>query len=281
VAFSDAAHVGQTVRLDIEVPSGTHDCRGTLNAQFTDGTEGSMPLAFTVNRQNPIELRATTADLDIENRRLRVHLNQPVAQLVLQVFGDKGTVIAQTVQNGVSKKTATLEWQHPPTPVTRLRITASGKSGLATNLDLFPWRFDVPHDDVIFPSGSSLIPPAEEFKLLAAKQEIDATLNRFAGGSLGFDIPIQLFVAGYTDTVGNAIANRTLSEQRARSIATWFRLNGFTQPIHYQGFGESALAVPTPDETDAPANRRAEYIIASDLPQISASMPSNRWVLLR
>ena len=233
VAFSEPAEVGQTIRLDIDVVSGTHECVGTLDAQFRDGTEGSMPLGFTVNRQTPIELRATTTDVDIENRRLKVRLNQPVAQIVLQVFGENGTIIAQTVQNQVSQNTAVLEWQQPSTPVTRLRITASGSSGLATNLELFPWRFDVPHDDVVFASGSSQIPPSEAFKLQAAKREIDATLSRFAGGSLGFDIPIQLFVAGYTDTVGNKITNRKLSEQRARAIAEWFRINGFTKPIHY------------------------------------------------
>lgn len=281
VAFSDSATLGQSIHLDIDVASGTHECTGSLDARFTDGTEGSMPLAFTVTRQNPIELRSSTTDVDIKNGRLKVHLNQAVDQIVLQVFGEKGIAIAQVVQKGTSENTAVLEWQQPTTPVTLLRITASVSSGLATHLDLYPWRFDVPHDDVVFASGSSQIPPTEEFKLQAAKREIDATLNRFEGGALGFDLPIQLFVAGYTDTVGNKITNRKLSEQRARSIAAWFRLNGFTKPIHYQGFGESALAVPTPDDTDAPANRRAEYVIASELPKVSDSMPSNRWVLLR
>jgi hypothetical protein len=36
--------------------------------------------------------------------------------------------------------------------------------------------------------------------------------------------------------------------------------------VLYEGFGEEALLVSTPDETDEPKNRRAEYILSIDDP---------------
>ena len=37
-------------------------------------------------------------------------------------------------------------------------------------------------------------------------------------------------------------------------------------PVAFQGFGETALRVQTPDETDEVKNRRADYILADDAP---------------
>jgi outer membrane protein OmpA-like peptidoglycan-associated protein len=68
-----------------------------------------------------------------------------------------------------------------------------------------------------------------------------------------------------------------LSERRARAIAAWFRRRGFTGPVSYQGFGETALAVPTPDETDEAANRRALYILAANPPPVSEQLPARAW----
>ena len=66
-------------------------------------------------------------------------------------------------------------------------------------------------------------------------------------------LALKFYVAGYTDTVGNASYNRELSTRRARAIAGWFRANGLKIPIYYCGFGEDVLAKTTPDETDEPA----------------------------
>ena len=75
------------------------------------------------------------------------------------------------------------------------------------------------------------------------------------------DVPVKLFIAGYTDTVGTPADNRKLSLERARAIAAWFRDRGLPLPIEYAGFGEEVLRVKTPDETDNAANRRADYIV--------------------
>ena len=278
--FTGAARQGETIRIPIDVPPGQHQCTGALDAEFTDGTTGSMPLTFSVAVQAPIRMNVSAADLDLERGRLLVHLNQPIAQLDVDIFDEQGESVASASRGPSSTSPLSIEWPPTSASVTRVKVTATGPSGLSTALDLFPWRYAIPHEDVVFPSGSSTIPPSETPKLEAAKREIDATLTRFAGDRLGFEIPMQLYVAGFTDTVGNRVTNQTLSEARARSIARWFRANGFTRPIFVQGFGERGLAVATPDETEAPANRRAEYIIAAEPPS-SADLPPGVWLPLR
>ena len=57
------------------------------------------------------------------------------------------------------------------------------------------------------------------------------------------------------------------SLNRARAIAGYFRSHGLNLPMFYQGFGETRLAVKTPDNKAEPANRRAEYILALNAPR--------------
>ncbi len=279
--FNGPAAAGRTIRIDLDVPAGQHACEGSLSAEFNDGTSGSMPLTFPVAVQDPIQMQVTMDDLDLPEGRLRVHLNQEISQLDVDVYGETGKVIASASRAGAPETPLLIEWTATTEAVTRLKVTATGNSELSTTLDLFPWRYAIPHEDVVFPTGSSRIPESEIPKLIEARNTIQATLERFAGDKLGFEIPMQLFVAGYTDTVGNRIANQRLSEARAKAIGEWFQANGFSRPVHYQGFGERGLAVPTPDETDAAANRRAAYIIAAETPPASTATPSGAWNRLR
>ena len=57
---------------------------------------------------------------------------------------------------------------------------------------------------------------------------------------------LTLYVAGHTDTVGNAGYNLKLSQARAQSLGRWFRQRGVRIPIAFEGFGETALKVQTP-----------------------------------
>ena len=84
---------------------------------------------------------------------------------------------------------------------------------------------------------------------------------------------ITLFIAGHTDTVGSASANLKLSQERARSIAGWFRKRGVRLPISYEGFGETSLAVKTADNVDEARNRRADYVLSDGPPTLRRELP--------
>jgi outer membrane protein OmpA-like peptidoglycan-associated protein len=240
-----------------------------------------MPLQFQVAVQNPIEMRVTMDDLDLDNRRVNVHLSQSIARLDIDIFGETGASIGAATIANVQRSPAEIQWEQAPGNVVRLQLTATGAAGMSTTLDLFPWSYKIPHEEVIFPTGSAEILSSETHKLTSAKAKIDAVLDKFAGSKLGFEVPMKLYIAGYTDTVGNRVSNRLLSERRAASLAQWFRANGFNHPIHYQGFGENALAIQTDDEVDEPANRRALYVIAAETPPVSAALPTKNWTALR
>jgi outer membrane protein OmpA-like peptidoglycan-associated protein len=62
--------------------------------------------------------------------------------------------------------------------------------------------------------------------------------------------------------VGAAKYNLGLSLKRAQSIAGCFRKNGLRIPIAFEGYGEQALRIATPDNTDEPRNRRVDYILS-------------------
>jgi outer membrane protein OmpA-like peptidoglycan-associated protein len=146
-----------------------------------------------------------------------------------------------------------------------LKISVKGidQSGFFGGVDLFPWRVDIPHEEVNFRSGSFDVDPPEASKLEASYKLIDDAIKKY--GKLA---TIKLFVAGHTDTVGDNASNKTLSNNRARALGRWFRKRGVKIPIEYAGFGEDTLLVETPDETDQVKNRRAEYIVAVDPPRM-------------
>jgi outer membrane protein OmpA-like peptidoglycan-associated protein len=131
---------------------------------------------------------------------------------------------------------------------------------------------NIPHEEVNFPSGSAEIPASERKKLDSTVEKLLEAVERY-----GHLAAIRLYVLGHTDTVGSTDSNRELSLQRARSIAAYFRKHGARLPIFYEGFGEQAPLRVTKDETDEPANRRAEYIIAVDDPALTNAPFAPQW----
>src|SRR5205823_10040192 len=152
-------------------------------------------------------------------------------------------------------------------PVLRLELRATAADGPAATAKLIPWSVKIPHEEVVFDTGQSAVKPSEEAKLDASYQKIvDAVASvRKAEPSL----PVKLFIAGHTDTVGGPDDNRRLSLDRARAIANWFHDRGLPLPIAYAGFGEDAPKVKTPDNTDEAQNRRADYIVGVEEPLVA------------
>jgi len=280
-SHSGPAAAGQPIRIDIPVGPGQHNCVGTLNGIFSDGTSGEMPLQFLVAVQHAIALRVTSEDLDLESRTVKVHTDRPIAQIELSVFGESGTVLGTTAKGHAKSSPIELTWSQTKEEVLKLHIKATTNKGLSSTLDLFPWSYQIPHQDIVFNPGSAMIPLDEVSKLEDVMANIQAVLKRFSPEAIGFEVPMSLYLAGFTDTVGNRVSNQQLSEERAKSLGAWFKGNGFDGVIQYQGFGERALAVQTADEVSEAANRRVMYIIAVDTPNVSGALPGKSWRKLR
>ena len=271
-ATSGAVERGKSVRLALEVPRGQHRCSGRLSIRASDGSEGELPLKFGVTMHPPLEVTVPRDSVDLSGGQLSVVLDRAAQSVKVEVVGPGGAIIghgSNTAGPFSAGSPIPLSWTDSGEEVIQLRVVGTDTDGFWGQVDLSPWAYEVPHDDVVFASGDAQILPAEEPKLEAALAEVGKIVEKY--GSVA---QINLYVAGYTDTVGSAASNVTLSRARARAIAGWFQAHGFEHPIHYQGFGEQGLAVATPDETDEAANRRAAYIIAAEPPPVSTAIPS-------
>lgn len=142
-----------------------------------------------------------------------------------------------------------------------------------------PWSVDIPHEDVVFHTAKWDIRPEQGPKLDDAFAILVHELDRLeqANRAVNGDIEAKLYIVGYTDTVGSAAKNQVLSEKRARSIAQYFQKRGAWCQIYFAGMGERGLAVPTKDQVDMEANRRASYILTTQPPTGSKLPAPNAW----
>ena len=85
----------------------------------------------------------------------------------------------------------------------------------------------------------------------------DATLNDIIANIKDRDLG-GIVVGGHTDTAGPADYNMQLSQRRANTVAAELVRAGIPASIvTTEAFGQTDLAVPTPDNTPDQANRRA------------------------
>lgn len=277
-SWRGGAPAGEAVRLELATRPGRHTCTGSLSAAFADGSAGDMPLEFDVEMLSPMMVAIEPASVDTAARSLTLTLDRTAGRIEVTATTAAGAPAGTGILDGRGAAPGTpLEVRWDGTAeVARLSVKAHDVDGFWAGVELFPWYYEVPHDDVIFASGESTIAPTETPKLAAVLAEIDGVVARY--GSIA---QVQLYVGGYTDRVGPFESNLILSRDRARAIAQWFRGAGFTGPIHYQGFGERGLAVHTTDEQPEPANRRAVYVVAAQAPPVTDDMPGSRWEPLR
>ncbi len=267
---------GTTRTIELTQPEGLAKWAGELVINLPNGTTGTMPLEFGTELAGPITLTVDKdQDVDIAGRKIRFTLNQPCAKAHLKVLMDTGASVVDDdiAFNGEAAGTRLeVSWPEAKGQVLKVELRAYSPAGVFNGIELTPWRIDIPHEEVNFASGKWDISGAETTKLDASFKLVQDAVSKF--GALA---EIKLYVLGFTDTVGPSASNRTLSLNRARSIGTYFRKKGVRIPVRYEGFGEEALLVATPDEQDEPKNRRAQYIISIDDPSTTNAPFPPRW----
>lgn len=208
----------------------------------------------------PIKVSYDLAHLDLEHHVLQFQPSRAVADATITAIGEDGATLgtgAATYQPGAAGAWLAISWTQPAnTRVMMLRLRVAAADGVATRVELVPWSVVIEHEDVQFRTDSAVIDAAETQKVEASLAQIDATTKR-----VGQLMKLTLYIAGHTDTVGPAAKNRTLSLARAVAIGRYLRARGVALPIVVAGFGEDVLKAQTPDHTDAPVNRRADYVL--------------------
>lgn len=266
---------GQRVPLELAVGEGEHACTVSVDFLEANGSEGSMTFDVTVRSLRIVGLASTPDDLDLDAGTLVVRPSRPVSEARLTAFGAKGVQLDQVAGDLSDPGALRFAFDAGGRTVVKLVVEVRDAAGFLSSLTLQPWSYAIPHEDIVFPTGSAEVPAEEVAKLETAWSEVVRAVDLY-----GSVVEIHLFVGGYTDTVGDAPSNQALSERRARSIAQWFAAKGFPGTVSYQGFGESVLAVPTGDGVDEPANRRAVYLLASQ-PPVGPDVPRAAWKPLR
>ncbi|AKJ02588.1 OmpA family protein [Archangium gephyra] len=266
---------GMTRALPLEQPEGRFHYEGELVVRFPDAEEASIPLSFDTELLGPLKLTVVPEDVDVPGRRLRFTLSRPAARARVTVLMDTGKTAFDgeiPFDGAPAGKPLEVTWPEAEGKVLRISLKAFDTSEFYTGMELFPWRVDIPHEEINFTSGKADVPAVERRKLDASHALIADAVTRY-----GRFAELRLYILGHTDTVGDTDSNRKLSLERARSIAAYLRKRGLKLPIFYEGFGEQSPRVPTQDETDEAANRRAEYILAIEPPALASTPFPPQW----
>ena len=166
-----APGVDQPLTLD-GLRVGSHDCQGSLTLRASDGTEGSMPLSLGVQILPPLKLAVAPEALDLEGRRLTVTAGRPLSKVEVTVLGVGGQELGAG-EAGAAGTEALLTWSQRPDEAIKLVITGYDEHGLPGQLELSPWSYDIPHEDVVFASGQHAITNAANKRLTMPRSTID------------------------------------------------------------------------------------------------------------
>lgn len=265
---------GASRTFPLELPPGPHRLKGRLTLTLGDEQVGSE-LDFEAEVVEPAVLTLDRERLDLENRKVVLASTRKTAKVDLTVVGDDGRTLAESTIDFEGAAPGTpleVTWGEHDGTVMKIALRVHDPDNFFSGIELYPWSIQIPHEEVNFASGSAVIERSETPKLQASAKLIQEAIRKY-----GRWADLKLYIAGHTDTVGTAESNLALSVQRARAISAQLRRLGVRIPIYYEGFGEAALAVPTPDETDELRNRRAEYIVAIEQPAISNSRHTPSW----
>ena len=276
--FRKKGWAGTSLKFELPQPEGHFTYTGELVTHFANGEESAMPLQFETELLGPLMLQLSNQSLDLADRKVTFTLSRPAAKVHLTVLMDTGKTIAdEDVVFKAEPAGSPLEvtWPDAPGRVMKIALKAYDTSAFFTSLELLPWNISIPHDEINFDVGMSVIRDSEKIKLEQSHRMIQEALHHY-----GNFASLQLYVAGHTDTTGDPDANRKLSLGRAKTIALHFKKRGIVVPIFYQGFGQDAPLVAIPQATDEPRNRRAEYILSLSPPALKNTTLQPKWIKL-
>lgn len=284
--LTDAAGKRQTVRagnlgsgsvktVPFKHGSGTSAYKAEVKVVWGDGEQDTFNLDFETTRVGKLMMDIKSEDVDIDARTLKARVNNPASSIELAVVGESGNELWSGREAfdppAAAGTDLSLSWDEPGEKILYMQLKIYDIAGYWVGMKITPFSIEIPHDELVFDFGSAAVRADQGAKLEVTMGHVQEALAKH--GTL---LQLRLFIAGFTDTVGDRASNRALSMARAHSIAGWFRKHGLKIPIFYTGFGEEVLAKQTPDETEEQANRRAIYILSSHTP-VGKDVPRNDW----
>jgi outer membrane protein OmpA-like peptidoglycan-associated protein len=268
---------GVTRDIELAQPEGRFKWAGELTINLPKGGTASMPLEFETEIYGPFNLTTRKEDVDLASRTWTFKATRPLTKVKLRVLMDTAEwAFDDEVQLPPNAPGDPLKvsWPAAKGAVMMMWLTAYDAAGQFNGAEFSSWFIDIPHDDVEFETGKSVITDTEAVKIEAAYKSIQEQLFKYRNVP---DVTFNLYIAGHTDTVAGRDFNRTLSRARARAIAVYLRNRGMKVPIFFEGFGEDVPKVATPDETAEARNRRANYTISINPPTVDSPTFVPKW----
>jgi outer membrane protein OmpA-like peptidoglycan-associated protein len=228
-----------------------------------------IALPLSAKKKVLLQVDIAKSDVDLPARTLHFRLNKPAKSSDVKVYSPDGVLLAKasrTYHGALAGDRLSISWPSlgENEDNFRLELKVTDKENYWATWEIVRFYVEIPHDDVVFATGKWNIPPSETNKLEASLTLLKSTIQTH-----GKTMPCQIYVAGFTDTVGGVDDNRKLSQKRARAIAKYFMRQGLrTIPIFARGFGEEVLSVATGDNAPEEQNRRAVYIVSTFPPEI-------------
>ena len=238
------------------------------------GNQDTPPVQVT-----PPRLNLRRQDVDLEHGTVSYSISRPAARAVIEIRGmQRDLLYSQEIDLGSARAGSRLQvtWPLQTEPIALIEVTTFDENDEGAKFQIWPFRVEIPHTDVVFETNKWEIRDSEKAKLDEAWALIEKAQQDY-----GDWIEAGLYVAGFTDTVGQPRDNQTLSEKRAQAIAEYFKSKGLDFPIFARGYGEHCLSMPTEDSVDCEANRRAAYVLAVDPPAMCAEEGSGGWRQVR
>jgi outer membrane protein OmpA-like peptidoglycan-associated protein len=238
------------------------------------GDDAAPRPATRTSVKPPLQVLVEKSKVDLNEHHLELRASRDLVRVTLKVTGDSGATLADIDRELSHPAGQPLVLQWDPSsdePIARIEVSAYDADGSYRTISIVPWSVTIPHEEVNFRTDSAQVDDPQKPKLEASYAKVTDALSKHP------NLGVTLFIAGHTDTVGEAGYNVALSRRRAQSIARWFRQRGLKIPIAYEGFGEGALLVKTADEVDEPRNRRADYILSVDEPAFKTSGIRPSW----
>lgn len=234
----------------------------------------ARPFAASRVRLTP---KSSRGDL-VDRHQITYETSFPITRYEFSVYdpaGDMSDSKKESSANIAAGERFTVKWDSYD-EVFLVELKAFGPNGENASDRRVPWSLEIPHTEVNFDSGKAIIKSSEEPKVDAVWAILAHELDKLdrANIAVNADLSAQLYIVGYTDTVGNPRDNQVLSKDRARAIAEYFRTKGVWCEIYFAGMGERGLSVETGDSVDEVRNRRALYLLSPQTPPGGGSIPS-------
>lgn len=262
--YFDEVRSGDTRLMQWSQAEGTYSCQFVITGKNDFGDSINFNQTHTFYAMTPLQLDVNLRELTPEMNDVTLHASKPMTRASITVTAEDGSHIDTVEQPIARTKTHKLVWKPNDKKPAMLEIKAWDDKNSWASFTIF--YFQIPHTDIVFDTAKYEVRRDQEHHLQESLDKILEVIQTHQR------VAIDLYITGYTDTVGSAASNDKLSLNRAKAIASWFRKHGLSIPTYYRGAGERSLAVPTPDNTPNEKNRRAVYILSNRPPLDSADL---------